>query len=249
MPRKKRSEVSTARSKRNRNQQPDNQYLEANTEPDFIEQKLPPLRPKNDSQAWYMDSINQNVITFATGPAGTGKTFIVTSMAAEMLADKRIDRIIITRPAVEAGDEKFGFLPGELSEKFAPYLAPFMDVLERKLGKRFVAYLLKQKRIEAMPLAFMRGQSFRNSLIILDEAQNTTPGAMKMFLTRIGEGSRMVINGDIRQKDIKGVSGLEDGIDKIGSLKRVGVVEFGREDIVRHDMVQKILDCYEGTAA
>lgn len=203
-----------------------------------------PLEPLTEAQGHYMLAIDRHGLTFGTGPAGTGKTYICGAMAAEALADKLTDKIIITRPAVEAG-EHLGFLPGELDEKFAPYLQPFRDVLDERLGKGYVDYLLKVGRIEAAPLAYMRGRTFKDCWVILDEAQNTTPTQMKLFLTRIGQNANVIVNGDIGQKDIAGHSGLEDAISRLAHLSGVNTVEFMKEDIVRSGLTQEIVEAYE----
>lgn len=202
-----------------------------------------PLHAITRAQDRYMASIRDNIITFGIGPAGTGKSYIAAAMAADMLREKKIDKIIITRPAVEAG-ESFGFLPGELEEKYAPYIDPFRDILNERLGKSQVAYLIKHKRIEARPLAFMRGCTLKNCWAILDEAQNTTPSQIKLFLTRIGENCKVIVDGDIDQNDIKSYSGLADAVIRLASTKRVGIVDFGVEDIVRSGIVRDIIRAY-----
>lgn len=203
-----------------------------------------PIVPKTDSQRRYINAINSFDLIFATGPAGTGKTWLAAARAAQLLEDDKIDKIIITRPAVEAG-ESLGFLPGEKEEKFQPYLRPFRDVLDERLGKSFVDYLLKTGRIEAAPLAYMRGRTFKRAMVILDEAQNTTPVQMKMFLTRIGEDCKVVVNGDINQCDIRGISGLEDAVKRLAFIPSVKCVEFGRNDVVRSGLCQEIVSAYE----
>jgi phosphate starvation-inducible PhoH-like protein len=203
-----------------------------------------PLVAKNDSQKRYLSALRSYQLVFATGPAGTGKTFICGTVAADALRNQTIEKLIITRPAVEAG-ESLGFLPGELDEKFEPFLRPFRDVLDERLGKTFVDYLVKAGRIEAAPMAYMRGRTFKNSIVILDEAQNTTPNQMKLFLTRVGENCRVVVNGDISQKDITGQSGLDDAIRRLSYIPSVKVVEFSRSDIVRSGLVQEIVQAYE----
>lgn len=202
-----------------------------------------PIVPKNFAQSTYLDSLRSNQITFATGPAGTGKSYIATAFAAEQLYYKKVDKIIITRPAVEA-EESLGFLPGELSEKYAPYLAPVRDILEGLLGKPFVEYCLRTGSIEPVPIAFMRGRTFENAICIIDEAQNVTPNQMKLILSRIGENCRFIIDGDVSQKDIKGHSGLEDAINRLEGIKGVEVVRFLTHDIVRSDMCKKIIQAY-----
>jgi len=202
-----------------------------------------PITAKNDAQKRYINAINTFTLTFATGSAGVGKTYLCGAVAAELLENKTYEKIVITRPAVEAG-ENLGFLPGDLDEKFAPYLAPFRDVLNERLGKTFVDYLIKMGRIEAAPLAYMRGRTFKNSFVILDEAQNTTPTQMKMFLTRIGEGSKVVVNGDLTQKDIVGESGLQHAIERVTWIPSVKVVHFTNEDVVRCGLVSEIIKAY-----
>jgi len=174
----------------------------------------------------------------------THNTYVAAGLAADDLRDGKIDKIIITRPGVEAG-ESFGFLPGEIEEKYAPYIDPFRDILNERLGKGQVEYLIKSKKIEAKPLAFMRGSTFKDAVIILDEAQNTTPTQMKLFLTRIGEGCTVIVDGDTAQKDISGKSGLSDAVNRLRSLSNVGVVEFHSDDIVRSGIVKDIIEAYE----
>ena len=199
--------------------------------------------PATDNQKRYLNAIKNFKLVFADGPAGTGKTFLCTSYAAQLLESKQIDKIIITRPAVEAG-ESLGFLPGELEEKFDPYLFPFKEILNEKLGKSFVQYLLKTGKIEAVPLAYMRGRTFRNAFVILDEAQNTTPTQMKMFLTRIGQDCKVVVNGDPAQSDIRVASGLEDAIARLSFIPAIKHIRFTMDDIVRSDLVGEIVRAY-----
>jgi phosphate starvation-inducible protein PhoH and related proteins len=202
------------------------------------------LVPKTAAQGLYLESIRSSIITFGIGPAGTGKTYLATSQAAQAFKDREISRIIVTRPAVEAGEE-LGFLPGSLEEKFDPYFRPVRAVLEAKLGRSQVEYLIKRKAIEALPLAYMRGHTFDNSFVLFDEAQNASIVQMKLLLTRIGNHSRVVVNGDIKQKDIYDAKGLEDAIARLGRVKGVSVVQFGKEDIVRSGIAQKIVEAYE----
>jgi phosphate starvation-inducible PhoH-like protein len=205
---------------------------------------LEPIKPQNEKQRKYISAIKSHVITFATGAAGTGKTYVAAALAAQALENHSVDRIIVTRPAVEAG-ESLGFLPGELNEKFDPYLQPFRLVLEERLGKAKVEYLLKSKTIEAIPLGYLRGRTFKNAFVILDEAQNTTPKQMKMFLTRIGQNAKVVINGDTSQIDIHGDSGLMDAVRRISFIPTVARVHFTRDDVVRSGIVSEIIQAYE----
>jgi phosphate starvation-inducible PhoH-like protein len=202
-----------------------------------------PLVGKTENQKRYINAINSFALTFATGPAGTGKTYVAASLAAAALKAGRVEQIILTRPAVEAG-ENLGFLPGELEDKFDPYMQPFLDVLNRKLGKSYVEYLMKNEKILAVPLAYMRGRTFRDSFVILDEAQNTSTVQMKMFLTRIGENCKVVVNGDVDQQDTAGDSGLTDAIRRCSWIPTVKTVEFTRADIVRSGLVQDIVESY-----
>jgi phosphate starvation-inducible PhoH-like protein len=202
-----------------------------------------PIHAKNFAQSQYLDALRSNQITFAVGPAGTGKSYIATAYAAEQLYYKKVDRIIITRPAVEA-EESLGFLPGELDEKYAPYLLPIKEILDQLLGKPFVEYCLKSGAIEAVPIAYMRGRTFDNAIVILDEAQNCTPNQMKLILSRIGENCQYIIDGDISQKDIRGTSGLEDASRRLDGIKGIEVVHFLEADIVRSAMCKKIIQAY-----
>ncbi len=209
-----------------------------------VERKiLEPIQALTKAQGAYMNAILDNIITFGIGPAGTGKSYVVAGLAADMLREKKIDRILLTRPGVEAG-EKFGFIPGELEEKYAPYIEPFREIFNERLGRSQVDYLLKHKRICAMPIAFMRGRTFKNCWAILDEAQNTTPGQMKLFLTRIGDNCKVIIDGDIEQKDIPTQSGLTDAISRLKHTRKVGLVEFTVEDVVRSGIVKDIIKAY-----
>jgi phosphate starvation-inducible protein PhoH and related proteins len=204
-----------------------------------------PLSARTEAQQLYIDAIRNHNLTFGIGPAGTGKSYCAGALAAEALESGRIERIILTRPAVEAG-ENLGFLPGELEEKYAVYIDAFRDILNERLGAGVVDYCLRHGRIVGAPLAYMRGKTFSgNTFVILDEAQNTTPAQMKMFLTRIGENAKVVINGDIRQSDLRGPNGLEDAINKVKGLPGVHIHEFARNDIVRSGLVRRIMDRYE----
>ncbi|MDO3380558.1 PhoH family protein [Gilvimarinus algae] len=204
-----------------------------------------PLHARTSAQQAYIDAIKSHCLTFGIGPAGTGKSYCAGALAAEALESGRIERIILTRPAVEAG-EQLGFLPGALDEKFSVYIDAFRDILNERLGAGTVDYCLRHGRIVAAPLAFMRGKTFNNrTFVVLDEAQNTSIAQMKMFLTRIGEDCKVVINGDIEQSDIRGPNGLADAIAKLGDLSSVYVHRFAREDIVRSGLVRDIIDRYE----
>jgi phosphate starvation-inducible PhoH-like protein len=204
-----------------------------------------PVRPKSSGQKRYVDAIRQNVITFGVGPAGTGKSWLAVATAVQALQAKEVDRIILTRPAVEAG-ERLGFLPGDLMAKVDPYLRPLWDALHDMVGTDTAAKLLERGAVEVAPLAFMRGRTLNSSFIILDEAQNTTPEQMKMFLTRIGFGSKAVVTGDTTQVDVaggrSGLLGLEPILQGIEGLSWV---HLGSGDVVRHRIVQDIVDAYE----
>lgn len=203
------------------------------------------LKPQTVSQEQYIAAINAHCLTFGIGPAGTGKSYCAGALAAEALESGRIERIILTRPAVEAG-EQLGFLPGALDEKFSVYIDAFRDILNERLGAGTVDYCLRHGRIVAAPLAFMRGKTFNEkTFVVLDEAQNTSIAQMKMFLTRIGEDCKVVINGDIGQSDIRGANGLADAVNKLKNLSSVYVHQFERQDVVRSGLVRDIIDCYE----
>lgn len=209
----------------------------------IVKRNRQPLEPKTENQRRYINAIKNFDLIFGVGPAGVGKSFIAGSIAAEKIDTKQIDRIIITRPAVEAG-ESMGHLPGELDEKFEPYLAPLRAVFEERLGKSYFEYLVKTGAIQAIPLAFMRGMTFSDAFVILDEAQNVTPRQMKMFLTRIGENCTVVVDGDETQKDIVGPSGLTDAIDRVSYIPSVKVVRFSDVDSVRSGLVAELLIAY-----
>jgi phosphate starvation-inducible PhoH-like protein len=204
------------------------------------------VAPKSVTQKRYVDSIRRNTVTFGIGPAGTGKTWLAVAMAAAALQRREVNRIILTRPAVEAG-ERLGFLPGDLMAKVDPYLRPLFDALQDMLDPEKVAQHLERGAIEVAPLAFMRGRTLNDSFIILDEAQNTSPEQMKMFLTRLGFGSKMVVTGDITQVDLPRdqQSGLIVVSEILEGIEGVDFVRFGREDVVRHKLVQKIVDAYD----
>lgn len=200
------------------------------------------FNPLNRSQETYVNKIDNNVLTFCIGPAGTGKTFCAAIAAANAFKSKEVDRIIITRPLVEAG-EKIGFLPGDLNEKIDPYVAPFVDALSRIMGTGQVQALIDHKKIEFLPLAFMRGHSWDNCFVVLDEAQNVTKSQMKLFLTRIGKGTKVIVDGDISQKDIEAF-GLDDALKRLARVRSVAIHEFTEADIVRSGIVKDILVAY-----
>lgn len=204
------------------------------------------IKPKTLGQKRYIDLINQNDITFGIGPAGTGKTYLAVAMAVRAFKRDEVSRIVLTRPAVEAG-ESLGFLPGDLKEKVDPYLTPLYDALFEMLGGDRFAKYLERGTIEVAPLAFMRGRTLDNAFIILDEAQNTTPEQMKMFLTRLGFGSKAVITGDITQTDLpnKMKSGLIQATNVLQDVKGIGSIELNEKDVVRHELVQRIIIAYE----
>ena len=202
--------------------------------------------PRTNGQIKFIKEILNKKIVFVIGPAGTGKTFISVSHAVSMLTSGFVDKIIISRPAVEAG-EKLGFLPGDIKEKIDPYLRPIYDSLDENLPKDNVAKLIENQKIEIAPIAYLRGRTLNNSYIILDEAQNTSPIQMKMFLTRFGEHSKMVITGDITQIDLpsKNKSGLKDAINNLKKINDISFVYLTEKDVVRHSLVQKIVKAYD----
>ena len=204
------------------------------------------VAPKTVHQKRYVDSIRRNTITFGIGPAGTGKTFLAVALAAVALQRREVNRIILTRPAVEAG-ERLGFLPGDLMAKVDPYLRPLFDALHDMLEAEKVAQYLERGVIEVAPLAFMRGRTLNDSFIILDEAQNTTPEQMKMFLTRLGFNSKIVVTGDVTQIDLprEQASGLNAVSEILDGVDEIGFVRFGQEDVVRHKLVRRIVAAYD----
>ena len=205
-----------------------------------------PVKPKTIGQKKYVDSIRENMVTFGIGPAGTGKTYLAMAMAIQAFKDGEVSRIILTRPAIEAG-EKLGFLPGDLQSKIDPYLRPLYDALYQIMGAESFTANSEKGLIEVAPLAYMRGRTLDNAYIILDEAQNTTPAQMKMFLTRIGFGSKSVITGDRTQKDLPNdqASGLDIAARVLKNIEGIGFCELTSKDVVRHPLVQKIVDAYE----
>lgn len=204
------------------------------------------IQAKSAGQQNYVEKMRRNVVTFGVGAAGTGKTFLAVALASYYLRVKEVRRIILTRPAVEAG-EHLGFLPGDLQEKVDPYLRPLYDALKEILGFDLYQKFFNRNLIEIAPLAYMRGRTLNDAFIILDEAQNTTPKQMKMFLTRLGFGSRMVITGDLSQIDLpRGVkSGLAEAIEILQNVKGVGVAELSSSDVVRHEVVSRIVEAYD----
>ncbi len=205
-----------------------------------------PVSPKTPAQDEYVSAILSHTLTFGIGPAGTGKTYLAMAVAISQLMSRAVSRIILTRPAVEAG-ERLGFLPGDLVEKVNPYLRPLYDALHDMVDPERAASLMEHGRIEVAPLAFMRGRTLKDSFVILDEAQNTTPAQMKMFLTRIGEGSKIVVTGDVTQVDLpsSSQSGLLHAIDVLNGVRDIAVVRLTSTDVVRHPLVQRIIDAYE----
>ena len=205
-----------------------------------------PIKPKTLGQKKYVDAIRNGMITFGLGPAGTGKTYLAMAMAITAFKREEVSRIILTRPAIEAG-EKLGFLPGDLQSKVDPYLRPLYDALYEIMGAEAFLKNMEKGLIEVAPLAYMRGRTLDNAYIVLDEAQNTTPAQMKMFLTRIGFGSKAIITGDLSQKDLPkdAQSGLEVALRVLHNIDEISVIRFTSEDVVRHPLVQRIVNAYE----
>ena len=205
-----------------------------------------PVRARTAAQDAYMRALKRHSLVFGIGPAGTGKTWLAVAQAIQMFERKEVDRIILSRPAVEAG-ERLGFLPGDMREKVDPYLRPIYDALHDLMDPRIVERALEQGDIEIAPLAFMRGRTLANACIILDEAQNTTSMQMKMFLTRLGENSRMIVTGDPSQVDLPNgqVSGLAEATRLLKGVDGIGMVEFGAADVIRHELVQRIVEAYD----
>ena len=205
-----------------------------------------PVKPKTLGQKSYVDNIRKKMIVFGMGPAGTGKTYLAMAMAITAFKNEEVSRIILTRPAIEAG-EKLGFLPGDLQSKVDPYLRPLYDALYQIMGAESFQKNMEKGLIEVAPLAYMRGRTLDNAFIILDEAQNTTPAQMKMFLTRIGFGSKAVITGDATQKDLApgSKSGLDVALRVLKNIDEIGICELTSKDVVRHPLVQKIVQAYD----
>jgi phosphate starvation-inducible PhoH-like protein len=204
------------------------------------------IAPKTVNQKRYVDAIRRHTVTFAIGPAGTGKTYLAMALAVAALSDREVGRIILTRPAVEAG-ERLGFLPGDMLAKVDPYLRPLYDALYDMLDPDRLAAYMEKGTIEVAPLAFMRGRTLNDSFIILDEAQNTSPEQMQMFLTRLGFGSKVVVTGDVTQVDLprEQASGLIQVQDILGAIDGIAFISFGHEDVVRHKLVQRIVEAYK----
>jgi phosphate starvation-inducible PhoH-like protein len=203
------------------------------------------IRPKTAGQRKFVESIDRNTLTFGIGPAGTGKTFLAVVMAVRALRSRHVERVILSRPAVEAG-EKLGFLPGDLKDKVDPYLRPLYDALSELMDDPLVSRYLERGTIEVAPLAYMRGRTLSGAFVILDEAQNATRDQLKMFLTRLGAGSKMIVNGDITQVDLPGgvQSGLLEAPRRFGGLPDIGIVELTDTDVVRHPLVTEIIRAY-----
>ena len=206
--------------------------------------------PRSPGQATYMDMLGKHEMVFGIGPAGTGKTYLAVAQAVAMLTAGTVDRIVLSRPAVEAG-ERLGFLPGDLKDKVDPYLRPLYDALGDMMPADMMKKRMETGEIEVAPLAFMRGRTLKHAFVILDEAQNTTPVQMKMFLTRMGEGTRMVVAGDLSQIDLPtgARSGLKDALETLEGLPGIGVCRFDKRDVVRHPLVARIVDAYDQRAA
>ncbi|MDG4546713.1 MAG: PhoH family protein [Rickettsiales bacterium] len=202
--------------------------------------------PHSNTQKQYIKALYKKDLVFANGPAGTGKTYLAVAVGVSMFLNHKVERIILVRPAVEAG-EKIGFLPGDMKEKVDPYMQPLYDALYDMFPAEKVQKYIESRVIEIAPLAFMRGRTLKDAFVILDEAQNATPTQMKMFLTRLGENSRMVVNGDLSQIDLPphSKSGLDDALNKLRNIDEIGYVQFGEDDIVRHNLVAKIVHAYK----
>lgn len=205
------------------------------------------VKPKTEGQKRYVEAVRTHEITFAAGPAGTGKTYLAVALAVAALRRHEVERIVLTRPVVEAG-ESLGYLPGTLEEKIDPYVRPLYDALFDLIGQETTLSLVEQGTIEVAPLAFMRGRTFSNAYVILDEAQNTTPVQMKMFLTRLGFHSRFVVTGDSTQRDLKGQSGMESVRQILSGIPGIAFLDLGRADVVRHSLVARIIEAYDKAA-
>jgi phosphate starvation-inducible PhoH-like protein len=234
--------------------QPRNQYVQDQSQ--YVPEprakgNAQPLVPKTDAQRAYLSSLRANTLTMVKGSAGTGKTYVALTYAADLLRDKKLDKLILTRPliGVDDEDEKIGALPGDLDEKLAVWAMPMMDILNERLGKGFVEYLRRMDKIRIVPLTYLRGTTFDNCFIHCTESQNTSKKQIKMLLTRVGENSIVVLDGDPAQSDIRGESGLVDAIYRLSDMRDVGVIEFTRDDVVRSGFCQDVLDRYEAPEA
>jgi len=216
---------------------------------ELIETERKRISPRSPNQSRYVQAMQKHDLVFGIGPAGTGKTYLAVAMGASLLRRRMVDRLILSRPAVEAG-ERLGFLPGDMKDKVDPYLRPLYDALQDMLPEGKFATRLESGHIEVAPLAFMRGRTLSNAFVILDEAQNTTPAQMMMFLTRLGDNSRMVVTGDPAQHDLPlgAASGLDDAVGKLDGLPDIGMVRFTEKDVVRHPLVSKIIHAYRRSA-
>ena len=219
------------------------------TEPIIITQRGAPVRAKTPGQGRFIQAARRSSLVFCVGPAGTGKTYLAMALALAALRDKQVSRIVLTRPIIEAG-ERLGFLPGDILEKVDPYLRPLYDALQDIIGADKLARHRQRGIIEVVPLAYMRGRTINDAFLVLDEAQNTTPPQMKMALTRLGLGSRMIVTGDVTQSDLpeEQESGLRHGLRLLSDIPEIGVCRLGEADIVRHDLVQRIVQAYEAAS-
>jgi len=242
--------------RRNKNRRRDRRVRDHRNEPDSskgytsyateLEFRKIHIDPQSDGQDEYLDSIENNKLTICTGPAGTGKTLIAVASACRMLReDADYDHIVIVRPAVTACDEKLGYLPGDMDEKMGPFMLPVLYNLSKVVGKEYYSLLMKNDIIKVIPLAYMRGLTLDNCIAILDEAQNTTPEQMKMFLTRIGEDCKVIVEGDEGQTDIRSANGLVDAIDRFADMSGVGLIRLDQSDIVRSEFVARIVERYK----
>lgn len=220
--------------------------LDENSEEAILYTKSKIIKPKTENQKIYLNTIKNSDLVFAVGPAGTGKTYLAVAMAVAALKNREIERIILTRPAVEAG-ESLGFLPGDFEEKIAPYLHPLYDALAEMLTSEVLKKYIDQKTVEVIPLAYMRGRTINNAFIILDEAQNTTSAQMKMFLTRLGVNSKVIVTGDLSQSDLPRhhTSGLLEVSKILKGIKGIDFIQFVKEDVIRHRLVKDIVEAYD----
>lgn len=234
------------KSSKSRNHEPLLRLVAEEVERRPVKRKVHQIKPLNEAQHRYMNSIKAHQVTFGVGPAGTGKTWLAAMLAAETLEKHQIEKIVVTRPAVEAG-ESLGFLPGEMEEKYEPYFRPVRDALEEYFGSGALEYYMKTGVVEARPLAFLRGATIKDAWLIADEMQNATPTQMKMLLTRIGENSKFILNGDPSQCDLPHNvrCGLTDALVKLAKIGGIHAVRFAQDDIVRSGIVQEIVRAYE----